>query len=112
MDERRKTAYRYLLYQAMLDIRPLAWYRFWTPLGWWRERRRIKCAGVIADWLHNLAQHSAHNFERFDEERFWHDFDYAHSRCPEFGLERYRQRFETMLGETTESQSPDLPRSA
>ncbi|MCC9606301.1 hypothetical protein LOC68_18560 [Blastopirellula sp. JC732] len=29
MDERRKRAYRYLLYQAMLDIRPVAW----LPLG-------------------------------------------------------------------------------
>ena len=25
MDERRKNAYRYLLYWAMLDIRPIAW---------------------------------------------------------------------------------------
>jgi hypothetical protein len=98
VDERRKRAYRHLLYQAMLDIRPLGWYRFWTPLGWWRQRQHIVRAGVIADWLHNLAQHSAYNFEHFDEARFWHDFDYALRRCPNSGLERYRERFEAMTG--------------
>ena len=32
MDDHRKNAYRYLLYWAMLDIRPIAWLRWFH--GW------------------------------------------------------------------------------
>ena len=99
MEQQRKHAYRYLLYQATLDIRPLAWlrwdwYRFWNPLHRRREWRRIRCAGAIADWLHNLALFSALDFGRFDEEWFWRDFEKLRASYPEFGLERYRDLFD------------------
>jgi hypothetical protein len=108
VDEKRKNAYRYLLYWAMLDIRPLSWscwgwFQAWNPFYWRREGRRIRCAGAIANWLHNLALFSSLNFERFDEERFWQDFDSLRSRYPEFGLERYRDRFEQRLSEPLET---------
>ena len=98
MDEQRKHAYRYLLYRAMLDIRPLAWVkRSWNPLAWGQTRRRIRCAGAIAEWLHNLALFSVLDFARFDEERFWRDYQWMLDRNPEFGLERYRTECERRI---------------
>jgi hypothetical protein len=98
VDEQRKHAYRYLLYWAMLEIRQLGWlcwgrFRAWNPFYWRREGRRIRCAGAIADWLHNLAFFSSVNFQGFNEEWFWRDFERVRTDYPEFGLERYRGLF-------------------
>jgi hypothetical protein len=99
VDDQRKHAYRYLLYWAMLDIRPLgwlrwSWFRAWNPSYWRQELRRIRCAGAIADWMHNLALYSSVNFQGFNEEWFWRDFESVRTRYPEFGLERYRNLFD------------------
>ena len=75
MDEARKKAYRLLLYHAMLDIGPIQWLpRSWNPFRWRRQLRLHQRAGEIADWLHNLAQFSALDFEGFDEDWFWREF--------------------------------------
>jgi hypothetical protein len=102
VDDQRKSAYRNLLYLAMLDIRPVE--RLGTG-GWWaiaihgrREVRRVEWAGAIADWLHNLALFSAHDFRGFDEQRFWREFEAIRSGYPEFGPDRYRARFEQLAG--------------
>ncbi len=102
MDDHRKNAYRYLLYWAMLDIRPIAWFsvrwwHLWNPLYWRRELRFIRKAGALADWLHNLAFFASSEFERFDEEWFWRDFESIQSRYPAFELSRYRAVFEGRL---------------
>lgn len=97
MDERRKNAYRYLLYWAMLDIRPIAWLRLGNPLRWPDEVRRIRRAGALADWLHNLALFSSLDFARFDEEWFWRDGRSLEARYPGLDLERYRRIFEDHL---------------
>ena len=107
MDKRRKHAYRYLLYWAMLDIRPIAsfgraWQRSWNPFSWRRDARRIQYAGAIADWMHNLALYASLNFEKFDENMFWHDFESLRARYSDFGPERYRDRFDDCLGVTVE----------
>ena len=103
MEAQRKHAYRYLLYWAMLDIRPIAWTRpGWNPLHWHRHREQIRRAGDLAEWLHNLAQFSALEFERFDEEWFWRDFERILSRNPDSGLERYRDRFTQLAGSQTQ----------
>lgn len=102
MDEHRKSAYRYLLYWAMLDIRRMAWSRFRTfevlnPFRvkeWVREVRR---AGTIADWLHNLALFSALDFVGFNEEWFWNELQSYHGRNPEYGFMAYRDLFNTRL---------------
>ncbi len=109
MDERRKHAYRYLLYWAMLDIRSLeglgcGWFRAWNPFYWRREGRRIQCAGALADWLHNLALYSSVNFQGFNEEWFWRDFESVRARYAEFGLERYRHGFDRRVSATLESE--------
>jgi hypothetical protein len=118
MDERRKRAYRHMLYWAMLDIRPLGWLsagplRTWNPLFWRKEAERVRRAGVLADWLHNLALFSALDFARFDEDWFWRDFQQFHKRHPEFGLERYRSRFEEQLAvvgyENEDAEPPAAP---
>src|SRR5262249_37552338 len=90
---------RWLLYQAMLDIRPLRWLgRGWrqriNPFCWWSQSRQVRRAGAIADWLHNLAIYSALDFERFDEERFWEDYRWFLENHPGEGLEGYRSEFQ------------------
>lgn len=99
MDEHRKNAYRYLLYWAMLDIRPVAWLRLRNLLCWPGEVRRIRRAGALADWLHNLALFSSMDFDGFDEEWFWRDGELLASRYPGLDLEQYRRIFEARLAE-------------
>jgi len=99
LDEQRKHAYRYLLYRAMPDIRPLAWRSFgWFHLWTWRRQAlRMRYAGAIADWLHNLALFSALDFRGFEEERFWQDFQGLLHKFPGFRLENYRSTFEERM---------------
>lgn len=111
MDEQRKYAYRYLLYRAMLDIRTIQWlgwrpWRTWIPPFQRREIRRVRYAGAVADWLHNLAFFSARDFQGFEEPWFWRDFERICSQFPEFGLESYRQEFERHAISTAAS-NPD-----
>jgi hypothetical protein len=93
-----------MLYWAMLDIRPVAWLsirwlRVWNPFYWRSELRRIRYAGALADWLHNLAFFSSVDFERFDEDRFWRDFEYVQKHYPEFQPSRFRTIFDERLRE-------------
>jgi hypothetical protein len=94
MDERRKNAYRYLLYQAMLDIRPIAWLRLRNPLRWPGAFHRIRQAGALADWLHNLALFASLDFVHFDEEWFWKDGRSLEAHYPGLNLARYQRIFE------------------
>ena len=97
IDSHHKSAYRYLLYQAMLDIRPIAWQgeRWVNPLAWMRDMRRARELGELADWLHNMAYFSHCDFQNFDEQIFWREFDRLRIRRPE--LARYRDHFEMAL---------------
>jgi hypothetical protein len=106
MDEQRKRAYRYLLYNAMLEIRPIAWmpfgfFRCLNPFYWRSTSQRILRAGVIADWLHNLAHFSALDFERFDEEWFWREYSAFEGKYPAFRLSKYKDLFERILSESS-----------
>jgi hypothetical protein len=100
MTDVEKQAYRYLLYWAMLDIRPVAWVsirwtRAWNPLYLRRELRRIRYAGALADAFHNLAFFAATDFERFDPDWFWRDLESVSKRFPEFEPSKsYRDRFQ------------------
>ena len=110
MDEHRKSAYRYLIYRALLDIRPLAWLRLGTfrilnPLHWRSELRLIRRAGAIADWLHNIALFSALDFERFDEAWFWRELENLNKKHPEYGLISYKEIFERKLAEYQQTAS-------
>lgn len=99
MDAQRKQAYRWLLYLATLEIRPLQWigrrgWRRLNPFCWWSQSQQVRRAGAIADWLHNLAIYSAIDFDRFDEERFWKDYQWFLDNHPNAGLDMYRSEFE------------------
>jgi hypothetical protein len=94
IDSHHKSAYRYLLYRAMLDIRPIAWQPS-NPLAWMRHKRRARELGELANWLHNMAFFSHRDFQNFDEQIFWREFDRLRIAHPE--LARYRDHFETAL---------------
>ncbi len=116
MNEQRKRAYRWLLYRAMLNIRLIqwaggGWWQRLNPLCWWSNSRRVRVAGAVADWLHNLALYSALDFERFDEEWFWQDYQRLLDRYPGAGLEWYRADFEREVSsEATPNAEPGAAR--
>ena len=105
MDESRQNAYRYLLYWAICDIRQVAWLRFrwWNPLSWSRNQRRVRIAGETANWLHNLALYASLDFESFDEGRFWVDGERLKKLAPQCVENRYQHIFEHRLAELNES---------
>lgn len=75
MDSAQKYAYRYLIYQGTLCIRPIAhvggeWWERWNIVYWIRHRKQICSAGQVANWLHNLALFSAIDFEGLMKTRF------------------------------------------
>jgi hypothetical protein len=104
LSENEKKAYRSLLYEAMLDIRNLCQPRGHessNPFVWRRQYRQGRVAGALADWLHNLAQHAATEFSRFDTDWFWQEYDCV---CKQFSshvgrdkLIDYRDRYEKHL---------------
>lgn len=98
-----KSAYRQLLYWAMLDIRMLCQSRCAAsrnPWEIWRQYKRSRLAGAVADWLHNLAQHAATDFDEFDTEWFWREYTYLKEQYPDvetvYWME-YRARYEEHL---------------
>jgi hypothetical protein len=96
----QKSAYRYLLYVAMLDIRIYCQSRGEPSTdATVRERQYFdsRIAGAIADWLHNLAKAASGDFEGFNEEAFWKTHAYHCGRFPAAGLERYRAQFDERL---------------
>ena len=99
MNEQRKYAYRWLLYHAMLEIRSIQWFGFkryqrWNPFSWRRQSQQVRRAGAIADWLHNLAEFSAADFELFDEAWFWGEHQRVLRDYPGTDLEVYRSEFD------------------
>ncbi|MGI4789032.1 MAG: hypothetical protein ACRYFS_09300 [Janthinobacterium lividum] len=103
LTEPEKAAYRYLLYQAMLDIRILCQSRgpeSRNPLEWRRQYRLSRVAGAIADWLHNLARCSVNDFHSFNVHWFWQEYDSLCGRFREFSPGSwldYRHRYNEHL---------------
>lgn len=100
MDAARKSAYRILLYRAMLDIRLAGGrIRWWSPLSWVRGLRDLRFVSELADALHNLAKFSWLEFEGFDEEAFWRDVEECGRKTGEFNRPalNYREVFDDRL---------------
>ncbi len=103
LSDAERSAYRNLLYDAMLDIRSLCRSRgreSRNPLEIWRQYRRSRLAGELADWLHNLAQHSAMGLTELDTEWFWREYDGLCRRHPEFrpgAWMDYKERYQRHL---------------
>jgi hypothetical protein len=84
MNENRKSLFRELLYWGMVEIRLATSQQGFVvnPLEFLQRRKRIQFAHEIAEWLHNLAQFSSLDFERFDEGRFWEDYAVFRGKYP------------------------------
>ncbi len=97
MDDVRKNAYRFLLYEALVEIRMVGW-RGHSPLSALNPfalRRSVLHMRDVADWVHNLARFAADDFHQFDEAYFWREYDVLVSRGGR--LSDYRQVFEREL---------------
>jgi hypothetical protein len=113
MDAAQKYAYRYLIYNGMLRIRPIAgvgerWWQRWNLFYWLRERKRIRSAGEVADWLHNLALFSAIDFSGFDEDIFWSDLERLGTLFPNEGMNSFTVKYSCALFEFNQGRWPTL----
>jgi hypothetical protein len=103
MEHAHKVAYRYLLYQAMLDIRTLERPALSAEVAIAEATlssiiRDANEAGAIAYWLHNLALASAHDFDSFDERGFWSQHKRLLERYPGIAG-HYKPLFDRMVAE-------------
>jgi hypothetical protein len=113
MDSAKKYAYRYLFYEGTLCIRPIAhvgaaWWERWNVVYWLRQRKQIRGAGQVANWLHNLALFSAIDFDGFDEDAFWSELEWLRSADIAYGFGRFRNRFLYAVFDFNEGRWPTL----
>src|SRR5580765_3143142 len=113
MDEATKSAYRYVIYWAMLHIRHLQWLGYnWlqnaNPFYWWAQRQKIRASGEIAEWLHNAAWFSSHDFTGFSEERFWEEHKRLKDKYPKEIWDDFRLLFENRLHECRTGKWPTI----
>ena len=102
LTDQQQSAYRYLLYWAMLDIRNKCQPRgkeSWNPLEWRRQYRQSRAAGAVADWLHNLALYATGDLANFDEEWFWREHESVRRRFSGIDFAHYRDAYERRLKE-------------
>jgi hypothetical protein len=113
LSDAEKKAYRNLLYWGMLDIRMLCQSRgreSCSPIEIWKQYRRSRLAGALADWLHNLAEQAATDFNSFDTERFWREYDGLRRRYSEASYGQwmdYRARYEEHLSKNASDLTSD-----
>ena len=109
LTEHEKAAYRYLLYQAMLDIRRLCQPRLsWNPKVWQRQYHNCRIAGSIANWLHNRVQCSFDDSCGFNAYWFWQDYDTLCTRFQRLGPGTwfdYRRRYNDHLARLKKEQN-------
>ena len=98
MDENRKSLFREILYWGLVEIRLATSPRGFTinPVALWQRHKRIGFAHELAEWLHNLAQFSSLDFERFDESRFWEDYNVFRLKYPS---DKYQSSFDRTIDE-------------
>lgn len=100
MDEKRKSAYRYLLYYFLVEIRTIP-----TPeqphFSWEQLEKRSYHAGAVAYTLHSLALASTSDFTGFDEEEFWARLTHFSAKNPVIELSHYRKVFDLQLAHKT-----------
>ena len=102
LSDLEKAAYRFLIFQALVDIRNLCQSRgseSWNPLEWRRQYQRSRMAGALADWLHNLAASSSQDFYMFKPACFWEEYSHVRRRYGLIGPTGYdfRLRYEEQL---------------
>lgn len=112
MDDATKSAYRFVIYWALLRVRGLQWIsrnQSWivSLFSLQKEKDRIRCAGEIAEWLHNAAVFSVHDFQGFSEDRFWKEYHRLREKRPNEPWD-YRDVFENRLHECRTGKWPTI----
>ncbi|MBF9239175.1 hypothetical protein I2I05_17355 [Hymenobacter sp. BT683] len=97
MEHHRKRAYRYLLYQFLLDIRTAP-----TPdsSAYFTDeqcRNQVNYAGAVAYLLHNFALAAADDFIAFDEATFWQGIESFSQANPQLSVLHFKKVFEMAL---------------
>ncbi|MBC8136753.1 MAG: hypothetical protein H8F28_12775 [Fibrella sp.] len=105
MDERRKAAYRWLLYNGVISIRSTT---SWAMEGRTQASFRSLFSGDrrqsahkvfwLADAFHNLAKHSASDFAGFDEQKFWNHMAQSLGEA-DVDVDWYHETFQNLLTE-------------
>ena len=93
MDEKRKIAYRKILYNFLIQIKEPGIPSDASAVAIGRH------AGPVAYALHNFALAAAYDFIDFDEEAFWRLLAGWDAHLPEVGFSGFRQMFEWDLAE-------------
>ncbi len=110
MDEDRREAYRDLIYHAMLLLRayptwPVQGIKILSLRAWRQARHQAMLRSAIANWLHNLADYSARDFEGFSENAFWHEGRNWRRKYPEF--DSLKMHYDCKLFEIRNGTWPD-----
>ena len=96
MNDKRKNAYRYLLYCFLIDIRTVP-----IPSQPKRTNEQLThysyYAGSVAYHLHNFALAAATDFIGFDEDSFWSGLEGFMCMNPSLSLAHYRKIFDQQL---------------
>jgi hypothetical protein len=79
-----------------------------NPIYWFARRRKIRAAGEIAEWLHNAAGFSVHDFVGFSEDRFWKEYERLKIKFPKEVWMDFRQAFENRLHECRTGKWPTI----
>jgi hypothetical protein len=98
MNEKRKQAYRYLLYQAMIYGKCMDGVQLsLNPFEIRRQNLQLKNIGGLDSWLHNLAFYNyTDEWDKFSEKVFWEAYEFHLKRNPEV-LGYYKEIFEQEL---------------
>jgi hypothetical protein len=99
MEPHRKRAYRYLLYQFLLDIRTTPTPNSSAHLTDQQCRNQVNYSGAVAYLLHNFAFSAANDFAGFDEDAFWRDIERFSRAIPQLSVMHFRKVFEMALAE-------------
>jgi hypothetical protein len=99
MEPHRKRAYRYLLYQFLIDIRTTPTADNTAHLTEQQCRNHLNYAGGVAYLLHNFALAAADEFIGFDEEAFWQMVENFSQKFPKMSILHFKKVFEMALAE-------------
>ena len=99
MDEKRKQAYRYLLYKAMVYGKMYnKGIPSFNPFKMKRQLVYVANVGAFDYWLHNLAYYNyTDEWDKFREDWFWEEYKRWIKINPNLFLKSYKEIFEEEL---------------
>jgi hypothetical protein len=99
MGPHRKRAYRYLLYQFLLDIRTTPTPDSAAHLTDQQCRNQVNYSGAVSYLLHNFALSAANDFVDFNEAAFWRDIEHFSQAMPQLSVMHFKKAFDFALSE-------------